>query len=411
MIQKRTSQVTNWLIIAIFFFPILPLPVSGTILILMIITGLIDWFSSNGRSFKVVWPFVPIAVIGTLYLINVLWATETKVAWFEFEKRAAMLAVPLFVGIKGKVSPFVVKWSKWAFISSVTVLSLILITLYARALFLPGPGLSTNFFFELRTTFESVAHIHPTYYGLFAGASVLLLIDLFFQVDLDSKTKRWYWVLIAICAIGLLLSGARMAAASSAVAVSVYLLTQSKYKILILLTILAIPVIWFTRQILAQRFMDIYNLLVQNGESVSAGTGVRLFIFHCDIQLLRNFWLFGLGSDGVQTALNFCYSLTGIDLLQQHQYNSHNEYLNLWLTYGVLGITLLLSYFVFMFRKSGKSPLLLGFTLLVALQLLTENLLARQHGLFFVLLFTTVFLIGQPKKDEKPIARKVDPAA
>lgn len=130
-------------------------------------------------------------------------------------------------------------------------------------------------------------------------------------------------------------------------------------------------------------------------EENTNSTNSRLGIYHCSIEVIKNNFVFGTGTANLQSQLNSCYSTIGIKRLYQENFNTHNEYLNIFAALGIIGITIFLLLIIFSFKSAWHNPYHLIFLGLFCLICLTENLLSRQQGVFFFALFNYYFLFGR----------------
>lgn len=134
----------------------------------------------------------------------------------------------------------------------------------------------------------------------------------------------------------------------------------------------------------------------------------RYAIYHCTRQVLEKNWLFGVGVDKVQESLNVCYATfdyRGYDDFTKNAYNTHNQYADMWLKYGIfglLGFVLFLTYFLIKGSFLHKI-----FILIFALALLTENMLNRQIGIVTFTLFNAIFVALNYPNFEKSISRRL----
>ena len=154
---------------------------------------------------------------------------------------------------------------------------------------------------------------------------------------------------------------------------------------------------------LHDRFKEIFKKnTYTNVESNS--TSIRVGIYQCSVSILKDNWLFGLGIGDVQEELNNCYLETS-DILYKDKYNSHNQYLSIWLGTGILGIILLLNLLYANFRIAWiyYDKLYLFILLLYSAQFFTENLLERQSGV--ILFFFIISFFGFSTLQNKNISK------
>ncbi len=105
----------------------------------------------------------------------------------------------------------------------------------------------------------------------------------------------------------------------------------------------------------------------------------------------------GLGSGDVQEALNIEYKDLDFQLGLEESHNAHNQYFQVLLESGWLGLLLFISALV-IFLSIGirrKDWLYTGFIVLFAFNILTESVLETQSGVLFFALFNTLFLARQ----------------
>ncbi|MBK8685990.1 MAG: hypothetical protein IPN26_14010 [Bacteroidetes bacterium] len=78
-------------------------------------------------------------------------------------------------------------------------------------------------------------------------------------------------------------------------------------------------------------------------------------------------------------------------------YNTHNEYLNYWLSFGLLGFIILLAVLlIFLYRAiKRKDVLYISLMILLLCTFLTENWLSVQHGVLFFAGFGSLFFIQE----------------
>jgi O-antigen ligase len=128
------------------------------------------------------------------------------------------------------------------------------------------------------------------------------------------------------------------------------------------------------------------------------GTSFRLIVWKLSIDILhkQNAWLSGVGIGDFQNLLNRRYSEAGMYMgypaSKDHgykNYNPHNQYIELLLSIGVIGLLLfiLLIYNLFGRAIRNKNLLLIQLSLILMLFSLTESVLSTNKGIIFFLFF------------------------
>jgi O-antigen ligase len=360
------------------------------LLVLTFLAALYVSFSKKEFTFKTHFFYVPLMLIGLYFLTSVLFGGNFYASWKEFERRAVLLAGPLLFMMRPSINVETLRKASMAFILSSIVLSLLFIFLHIRHFIVEGIS-SETYFFTLRTSFEKLTNVHPTYFSLFSGASVILLTRQLLSKDLTSSMKWGIIFFLLILSSGIVFSGARASIVATFLCVIILFLLKKRYTYLLFASLLILPLIYVGRDVIFTRFINFYDVLTGQMSIGTMGTSDRLTIFQCSLELCKQNWLFGLGPLNIQSALNGCYSIANPALAIKHTYNTHNEYMNQLLSFGLLGIITLVAFIFCLLKNPKRLTLVFLLGVLFGLQFLTENLLSRQHGLFTVCLVLGVF--------------------
>ena len=121
------------------------------------------------------------------------------------------------------------------------------------------------------------------------------------------------------------------------------------------------------------------------------GFNERLIFWKCSIELIKENVLFGVGIGDLFEELSACY--TNIGLPRLNRFNCHNQYLQMWLSIGIVGFATFISLLVFHFKRAFKSKdsIYLAFLVVICLGFLTESLLELQRGIVFFILISLIF--------------------
>jgi O-antigen ligase len=124
---------------------------------------------------------------------------------------------------------------------------------------------------------------------------------------------------------------------------------------------------------------------------------MRRIIWKMDMQLLKEHWLAGVGPGQIRPELQqLYYGFSEMAGLPIEYYDTHNEYLNIWISFGLAGIALLILILSVQAWRAVTSRSRLYLCLLVALCLcfMTENVLANQRGVVFYAFFTSLLFFS-----------------
>jgi O-antigen ligase len=232
---------------------------------------------------------------------------------------------------------------------------------------------------------------------MFTLFSVFIAFEAFFDSSV-SKSHRYIWLtvtLVLLVSIYFLSSRALLLAAI--IMVPFYLfrkfkkLGQNKYLGLgVVIVILVFLIISLTNPRVNNYFKwrsgkDLGNIAVKDD---------RFVIWNSVNNILKQNLVLGVGTGDIQDELNKEYLKTGNIKLAQANTNAHNQYLEVILENGLIGLIIFLSLFAMMFYISiyEKNILYLMFLLIVFFSFMFETMLNRLAGVSFFALFSFLLL-------------------
>jgi len=237
--------------------------------------------------------------------------------------------------------------------------------------------------------------IHPIYLAMHCGAAMLCS---FYLIQRTKKKGIIALILgIDLTLLLFLLMYARKGPIIALFAVfSLFILFQYKKGYwrmylgaigLLTLLVVAIPK---TRE----RFTELYK--IENlDEGAFTSTNIRYTIFNTALDVVGESTLFGYGIGDYNHVLKARYKAYGDTVLYDGNFNSHNQYLSMFLIGGVI----LFLAFVFMFGMNMIYAIRFDnqvFILLIvfySIVMLTENILEREDGVIFFAFFLNFFAL------------------
>ena len=113
----------------------------------------------------------------------------------------------------------------------------------------------------------------------------------------------------------------------------------------------------------------------------------------------QNFWT-GVGSGDTPEAFEVQYEEIDSPLATNMRFRAHNEYLTVFVSFGVFGFFAFMLALFYPFTKLGlfRHGLALAFFLTVLISFLTDDTLERQAGTTFVAYFYCLFLFMEPRR-------------
>lgn len=245
-----------------------------------------------------------------------------------------------------------------------------------------------------RQAMEWAMQMHPTTFGVYAGMAITFLLEFGFQ----SPQKKIYWFSYSLLTVMLILLFPKMPVFALFFVHLMFGFRQRKQLKRLRVVIPVLGVVAALCFLLNLHLVkDRIHELLPGSSTVSAPNSVqvRQLIWQTDLALLKHHWLKGMGPGELQRNLDLSMlyqsSLAGQSL---GSYNTHNEYLNYWLVFGIPGIVVLVALIIFLAFKAFQSSRLSfqAFVILVSGVFLTENWLSVQHGVVFIAILGTLFL-------------------
>nr|WP_295705846.1 O-antigen ligase family protein [uncultured Lacinutrix sp.] len=228
--------------------------------------------------------------------------------------------------------------------------------------------------------FTSYVDIHPSYFSIFILYSVLLL---FWnnRNNKDFTNFKKLIIFISLIAIQLYLKS-RAGLLATTIIFLVYSFLHLKKRGLYL--ILLIPIVLIT----VFKKDDFLN------RNTSGSIEDRVRIWESSIEVIENNLLLGVGIGDYQFELDKQYYLNSFDHGINDRLNCHNQYLQTFVTSGILGILSLLSVFTALLYRAikNKNEIILYFLISVSILMFFDSVLVRQHGILFFTFFSTILL-------------------
>jgi O-antigen ligase len=130
------------------------------------------------------------------------------------------------------------------------------------------------------------------------------------------------------------------------------------------------------------------------------GSVARLMVWQCSIEIIKENFIFGVGTGDVKTELIKKYKEKGILQALKESLNAHSQYMQTFIALGFVGFIILLSCLIFPAIHSFKQGniLFILFILLFAFHIMVESMLERQGGVVFFAFFYSFLLSKLPEK-------------
>ncbi len=267
-----------------------------------------------------------------------------------------------------------------------------------------------NLPFRERVTSLPFKDLNPTYLSMWFLFCVLLLTYFLFNMKRKDNfiLKSLAIVLIFAFFSTTILLSSRITILAFVVALIVYMFLRIKkvlHKVIMIsTTVLIFCIMVFNISFLKSRLIDEFKVteIAPPKGNLHNSVNIRVGIYTCSWQLVKSNWLLGFGIGDVQNQLNACYDTFETDAYRITVYNSHNQFLHIIMSSGILGLLLFIMMFYNQFKLawSTKDYLYITFMVFMLICFLTENILVRIHGVLFFAYFNTIFIKRNLKIEE-----------
>ncbi|MBK9760676.1 MAG: O-antigen ligase family protein [Flavobacteriales bacterium] len=342
-----------------------------------------------------------------LMLPDIFRAPSLSIGWSFAERSASLLLFPVGFLLMG--APTSDRFRE-AMMDLFTLAALVLAGWSNGHLLVHGFPADThageNFSYAYRTAFSASTGLHPPYGSYFFLGAAL------FQLDrlIDMARRPWWRVAaITILFFAALLLASRMPLIAFATASAVVLFVRLP-RLVALRWALGV---FFSIAILAVVVPGVRERVAEVVASMKGHTvypplnsfNIRVPIATCSLELISDHWLLGIGQANVQPALDACYQRFEQPSLLDGSYGTHNQLFHWWLSFGLIGLVLYVVYFgtLLITAWQRRDAIQLGFTVLILLCCITENVLSRQWGVVLFACFNALFLSGYSNERKSPV--------
>lgn len=390
-INSWIEKLPHWLLVASFAFPALPLNVSNVLFISFSVFVILFWvfikpiviWKQLGSSLVLSIPMFP-------YLIEYCFHLNSGIMSFELGKKLlfflAPVSIPVFVHV---FKPSSLRPYFNAFVASLALLSAFALTSLVAHGDVINPASYTNGAFLLRTAFENVTHLHPTYFGFFSAIAIFWIITDY--KNYPEKLKYAYFLFAFLLLVTMVLVAAKMPL-FILMAGSMWLFYKevkakkrlaTLYGAMTLFTLLVVN----TVPSMKSRMNEVTSYMSNTDAAVNT-INQRELIFDCSKDVFMNNMWRGTGARQAQLTLDNCYkSKSGSAALESYKYNSHNQYLTLGISYGIFMLLIFIASLLYAITRMKQFTFGIVMALSTCCIMLSESILERQMGIYFFLLF------------------------
>ncbi|GAP45221.1 O-Antigen ligase [Lentimicrobium saccharophilum] len=151
---------------------------------------------------------------------------------------------------------------------------------------------------------------------------------------------------------------------------------------------------------LKSRFEQIamgYSNYIRHGDPNASSVMQRFEYWKTSIHIVKKHWLTGVGTGDLNDAFYKAYNETGSKLQEDYRKRSHNQFLAIFIAFGVFGLAWFLFTLIYPAFKLGKFSdyYYVVFFIIIFMSMLTEDTLETQAGATFFAFFNALLLFGR----------------
>ena len=340
------------------------------------------------------------------HLIGMLWSSNYAFGWQDLNTKLPFVLFPLLLlSYEHVLKEREAQWQR-TFIAGLSLaLTYCLVLAISRYV---HSGEISEFFY---TSFSQL--VHPSYFAWFIDLAMVFLILDTHQNYVFKKSS--FWIIVICFSAGVLLLNSKAGIIGWLLAVVLAfawnafrsrswrpLLTATFWSICFLIALKFLIPTSVNRMETMRRVVAEKKDNMAEAESSST----RLQIWEQAIRLIRDQPLLGTGTGDVKDVLVAAYEDADMQFAASRRFNAHNQFLQSWLTLGVLGALIFLSLIIFplMIAFRMRDPYLFTFIALAAFNMLVESMLEKQSGAVFFSLFYSVFLWKIDNRKRIPVS-------
>lgn len=156
------------------------------------------------------------------------------------------------------------------------------------------------------------------------------------------------------------------------------------------------------RNTLRERFEEVwFELQVYGEKGLASGHSVamRIEFWRAGWMIAREHWAIGVGTGDTQQAFDAQYAALGSSLAPEWRLRAHNEYLTLWISFGVFGLLWSLFSWWWPAWKLGawRDALFVAWAVIFGVSCLTDDTIETQAGATFFALYYALFVMAAPR--------------
>ena len=408
--KKLHETAYTWICIG-FVYSILFLTYLNSILSILLVAYWLLFlkkeFAISSQKTKLLLLFISLYVIG---VVGMIYTANINAGIATLKTQSAVFFFPLVFGTTSILTHSFVRKLTTHFLTATALASI--------------AGLGYGFYNYIQTSdFDQLTGanillfhgLRPVTMGLFC---LLATVIIFERINsLPKKAGNLSWIFIALFSLMIFMLSIRLVICCWLLVMlyfSLQIFQQRSHKILVIATsILALIISGFAIPSVKKQWNELFDfsakstIVLDQDSSLGkswGGKALRVAIWKCGADILKEHWLTGVGTGDVQDSLQKAYDNRKFYFASKYnRYNAHNQYLQITLANGIAGLLILLScifYPLLHYNKNFSGNTYLLFLIFFAIIGVSESILEVNKGIIWYSFFNSIFAFGHLKSDK-----------
>ncbi len=335
------------------------------------------------------------AGIYVLYLLGLIYTVNYNYGLFDLEVKMSLIIFPVIMAtVRDEVlSLAVARQVLWAFVFGVFASMLVCYSI-AFADYLESGSMMAFYYSRLSVL------IHPSYLAMFVSFAIAILLYFLYKGVLTTRLGKFLAILLVfIFEFFVIMLSSKAGILSLAITLAIftsYVIFEERRiaKGLVSGGLLAVSFIFLLMLFpaSAERFAQSREIIERadvNSKEIASSTGERILIWWYTFEITNENFLFGVGTGDVKDHLLEKYYEKEMDNAFRLELNAHNQYLQILIAMGIIGMVVLLLNLVLpaLYSIEQKHYLYFIFLILIGFNFLFESMLETQAGVVFYAFF------------------------
>ena len=324
-------------------------------------------------------------VFFVLHVISLIYTKDMKAGSFDIESKLSLLVFPIIFPNLKPIYTEKFKLLIHFFIAGCIISSLICLS---HSLYLI---LELNAPFQYITYSDLSLFLHPTYFALYLSVGIASIIHLLKTEQFLTKFKIAMYILISVFfSMMIFLLSSKAGIIVLFLLIGTIIITTIKFNRWSVAISLFFLILLSSLLMKNDRFSPLKNIVIelfsQKKEiKKTESSSERIIIWGISKNIISTNWLIGIGAGDVKDELLKEYKSIGFNVGEDKKLNAHNQFIETFLSVGIVGIILLiyLIFNLFITGKKQKNFLLMSFAIIFMINFLFESILNTQAGIVF----------------------------